>query len=54
MTSRPQIIGGIEKAPEALRLLFDGGNTGKLIVEVSSPSGPRDCQTPPQGGVGLH
>lgn len=37
ITSRPQIIPGIEKAPEALQLLFDGANTGKLIIEVSPP-----------------
>lgn len=30
------IINGLEKAPEALNMLFDGANTGKLLVSVSS------------------
>ncbi|MEA2297127.1 MAG: hypothetical protein QOF77_63 [Solirubrobacteraceae bacterium] len=29
-----QIVDGLEQAPEALNLLFTGGNTGKLIVRV--------------------
>lgn len=29
------IVEGLEKAPEALPLLFSGGNTGKLVVHVS-------------------
>jgi len=29
------IVEGLEKAPEALPLLFTGGNTGKLVVHVS-------------------
>jgi NADPH-dependent curcumin reductase CurA len=29
-----QIVEGLERAPEALNLLFTGGNTGKLIVKV--------------------
>lgn len=29
-----QIVEGLERAPEALNLLFTGGNTGKLIVRV--------------------
>jgi len=29
------IEGGIEQAPKALPLLFNGGNTGKLVVRVS-------------------
>jgi len=31
------IVRGLEKAPEALPLLFTGGNTGKLVVHVSGP-----------------
>jgi len=31
------IIEGLEKAPEALPLLFTGDNTGKLVVRVSDP-----------------
>jgi len=29
------VIQGLEKAPEALPMLFTGGNTGKLVVQVS-------------------
>ncbi|CDO70644.1 hypothetical protein BN946_scf184756.g10 [Trametes cinnabarina] len=29
------IVKGLENAPEALNLLFSGGNTGKLVVQVS-------------------
>ncbi|CAK1357429.1 putative NADP-dependent oxidoreductase [Cercospora beticola] len=32
------IKGGIEKMPEALRALYEGVNTGKLLVEVKAPS----------------
>jgi NADPH-dependent curcumin reductase CurA len=28
------IVEGLERAPEALNLLFTGGNTGKVIVRV--------------------
>jgi NADPH-dependent curcumin reductase CurA len=28
------IVEGLERAPEALNLLFTGGNTGKVIVQV--------------------
>lgn len=31
---RETIVEGLEKAPEAINLLFTGGNTGKLIVKV--------------------
>lgn len=31
--------GGVEKLPEALRALYDGVNTGKLMVEVRAPNG---------------
>jgi len=29
------IVEGLQKAPGALSLLFNGGNTGKLVVKVS-------------------
>jgi len=29
------IVEGLEKAPEALPLLFNGGNTGKLVIKVA-------------------
>nr|POE51558.1 putative nadp-dependent oxidoreductase yfmj [Quercus suber] len=32
------IRGGIEKMPEALKALYDGVNTGKLMVEVKPPT----------------
>jgi NADPH-dependent curcumin reductase CurA len=28
------VVEGLERAPEALNLLFTGGNTGKVIVQV--------------------
>jgi NADPH-dependent curcumin reductase CurA len=31
------IVEGLEKAPEALPMLFNGGNTGKLVVKVADP-----------------
>jgi NADPH-dependent curcumin reductase CurA len=31
---REHVVRGLERAPEALNLLFTGGNTGKVIVEV--------------------
>ena len=31
---RETIVEGLEKAPEAINMLFTGGNTGKLIVKV--------------------
>ena len=34
---RDTIIDGRERAPEALNLLFDGGNVGKLIVKIADP-----------------
>lgn len=38
--SRQEYIvkGGIEKAPAALQMLFDGKNTGKMLVEVERSS----------------
>ena len=35
MTYRTHVIEGIENAPEAINLLFTGGNRGKLVVKVS-------------------
>ncbi|KAI0661771.1 alcohol dehydrogenase [Cubamyces menziesii] len=32
---RFHIVKGLDKAPDALNLLFNGGNTGKLVVQVS-------------------
>jgi NADPH-dependent curcumin reductase CurA len=32
---RTHIVEGLERAPDALNLLFTGGNTGKVIVKVS-------------------
>jgi NADPH-dependent curcumin reductase CurA len=32
--SAEHIVAGLENAPDALNLLFTGGNTGKVIVEV--------------------
>lgn len=32
------IVEGLENAPKALPMLFNGGNTGKLVVHVSGPS----------------
>ncbi|KAF9804478.1 hypothetical protein IEO21_09379 [Rhodonia placenta] len=33
---RFHVVEGLEKAPQALNMLFDGGNTGKLVVKVGS------------------
>lgn len=38
LKTRTHIVEGLEQAPEALKLLFTGGNEGKLIVEVSPAS----------------
>lgn len=32
------VVPGLENAPETFLQLFTGGNTGKLLVEVSKPS----------------
>lgn len=37
---RTDIVNGLEHAPAAVNRLFDGGNTGKLIVTVSEEGGP--------------
>jgi NADPH-dependent curcumin reductase CurA len=34
LKDRETIVEGLEKAPEAINMLFTGGNTGKLIVKV--------------------
>jgi hypothetical protein len=31
---REHLVPGLERAPEALNLLFTGGNTGKVIVTL--------------------
>jgi len=33
---RVDVVQGLENAPRALRKLFDGSNTGKLIIQVSA------------------
>jgi len=33
--SKFHIVEGLEKAPEALPMLFTGGNTGKLVIKVA-------------------
>jgi len=35
LQSRETIIEGFDKLPEALVLLFDGANTGKMVVRAS-------------------
>jgi hypothetical protein len=37
LNARAHIVKGLEQAPAALHLIFSGQNTGKLIVEVSTP-----------------
>jgi NADPH-dependent curcumin reductase CurA len=32
---RHTVIDGLERAPDALNMLFDGENVGKLIVKLS-------------------
>ncbi len=34
---RETVVHGLEKAPEALNMLFTGANTGKLMIEVAKP-----------------
>lgn len=34
LTVRHTVVDGLERAPEALRMLFEGGNIGKLLVRV--------------------
>lgn len=35
LISKDTIVDGLEQAPEALNMLFDGGNLGKLLVKVA-------------------
>ncbi len=35
LQSREQLVEGLERAPDALRMLFEGANTGKLLVKVA-------------------
>ena len=35
---RHTLVKGLDQAPQALMQLFDGGNTGKLIVEIGEPA----------------
>ena len=34
LKDRQTVVEGLEKAPDAINMLFTGGNTGKLIVKV--------------------
>jgi len=34
LKDRETIVEGLEKAPDAINMLFTGGNTGKLIVKL--------------------
>ena len=36
LKARDTIVEGIEKAPRALQMLFEGGNTGKLLLKVGA------------------
>ena len=44
--SRPHVVRGFDRSPEYLALLFSGGNTGKLIVQVSPE--PVQSDKPPR------
>jgi hypothetical protein len=35
LKARETVVEGLERAPESLNLLFDGGNTGKLVVKIA-------------------
>jgi NADPH-dependent curcumin reductase len=35
LQSRSTVVDGLDRAPEALNMLFSGGNTGKLVVKVA-------------------
>jgi NADPH-dependent curcumin reductase CurA len=37
ISSRDHVVNGLHAAPEALRMLFDGANTGKLLIRVGPP-----------------
>ena len=34
MTSKEHVVEGIEQFPDALNMLFSGGNSGKLVLKV--------------------
>jgi NADPH-dependent curcumin reductase CurA len=36
---RDTVVEGLEKAPEAINMLFEGGNVGKLMVKVADDAG---------------
>jgi len=43
---RVDVVEGLENAPKALNRLFDGSNTGKLLVKVSEePTDPPPIET---------
>ena len=35
LTHRETVVEGLENAPDSLNMLFDGANTGKLVVHVA-------------------
>jgi NADPH-dependent curcumin reductase CurA len=37
LVRREHLVDGLDRAPEALRMLFEGANLGKLIVRVTDP-----------------
>ncbi len=39
LKSREQIVQGLERCPDALNMLFTGGNTGKLLVQIGPEPG---------------
>jgi NADPH-dependent curcumin reductase CurA len=39
LVHREHVLDGLDRAPEALNMLFTGDNTGKLVVQVGSPPG---------------
>ncbi len=38
LTNRETVVEGFETLPDTLNMLFDGGNTGKLVVKVVDPA----------------
>jgi len=38
LKSKETIVEGLEKAPTAVNMLFDGSNVGKLIVKIADPA----------------
>jgi NADPH-dependent curcumin reductase CurA len=38
LKSKETIVEGLEKAPTAINMLFDGTNVGKLIVKIADPA----------------